>query len=127
MSTARNRLPEATLPWMPTISPTAALTSSTTSASVASFHSAAGDWRYYVDGTAIHTVTANTFAAGTAPQIGFDAGGGAMDGQIAEIIDCTAVLTTPERQRVEGYLAWKYGLVASLPTGHPYKSERPTI
>ena len=27
---------------------------------------------------------------------------------------------------VEGYLAWKWGLVANLPVGHPYKLARPT-
>lgn len=36
------------------------------------------------------------------------------------------IFTDPnERQRVEGYLAWKTGNVALLPTGHPYKTVRP--
>jgi hypothetical protein len=30
------------------------------------------------------------------------------------------LLTTTQRQQVEGYLAWKWGLNASLPTTHPY-------
>ena len=30
------------------------------------------------------------------------------------------------RQQVEGYLAWKWGLQASLPSGHPYISTPPT-
>jgi hypothetical protein len=30
-----------------------------------------------------------------------------------------------ERQRIEGYLAWKWGLDALLPGGHPYKSAPP--
>lgn len=95
---------------------------------IASFHAATDDWRYYVDGTAIHTLTSNTFTTGTTPTIGFDpAGGSPFDGQIAEIIDCTSALTTTERQLVEGYLAWKYGLQANLPGGHPHKAEKPTI
>lgn len=95
---------------------------------IASFHSAPNDWRYYVDGAAIHVLLANTFANGTAPAIGFDpVSGNALDGQIAELIDCAAVLTTAERQRVEGYLAWKYDLAANLPAGHPYANEKPTL
>lgn len=34
-------------------------------------------------------------------------------------------LTTTDRQLLEGYLAWKWGLVASLPAGHPYKTAAP--
>jgi len=30
------------------------------------------------------------------------------------------------RQRLEGYYAWKWGRVDSLPSDHPYKYERPT-
>ena len=40
---------------------------------------------------------------------------------IGEIIYYTAVLGTTQRQQVEGYLAWKWGLRASLPSSHPYK------
>jgi hypothetical protein len=40
---------------------------------------------------------------------------------IGEIIYYTAVLGTTQRQQVEGYLAWKWGLKASLPSSHPYK------
>lgn len=97
-----------------------------TSWRVASFHSATNDWRYYVDGSNIATLATSTFAAGSAPQIGYSAGGGTgFEGQIAEIIDCNDVLTTLERQKVEGYLAWKYGLQANLPVGHPYLSAAP--
>ena len=35
-----------------------------------------------------------------------------------EIIHYNVALTTPQRQAVEGYLAWKWGL--TLPTTHPY-------
>ena len=41
--------------------------------------------------------------------------------QFSEYIVLNVVLTTPQRQQVEGYLAWKWGLTANLPTGHPYK------
>jgi hypothetical protein len=39
-----------------------------------------------------------------------------------EVIIYNTALTTNQRQKVEGYLAWKWGLVASLPAGHPYLS-----
>ena len=35
------------------------------------------------------------------------------------------IVTEAVRQKIEGYLAWKYDLVANLPVSHPYKTERP--
>ena len=46
--------------------------------------------------------------------------GSSYRGDISEIIVLESVNTT-DRQKVEGYLAWKWGLVANLPVGHPYK------
>ena len=40
--------------------------------------------------------------------------------QFCEFITYNTLLTTTQRQQVEGYLAWKWGLNASLPTTHPY-------
>ncbi len=50
-----------------------------------------------------------------------------FDGFFAEMMSFHPSLATGERQQVEGYLAWKYNLVASLPAGHPYKTVAPTI
>ena len=44
-----------------------------------------------------------------------------------EIITTGAVLSTTDRQLIEGYLAWKWGMVASLPADHPYKNAAPTL
>jgi hypothetical protein len=44
---------------------------------------------------------------------------------IGEIVYYNRVLSTQERQRVEGYLAWKWGLQLSLPSTHPYSKFRP--
>ncbi len=38
-----------------------------------------------------------------------------------EVIIYSAALTASQVQQVEGYLAWKWGLVANLPSNHPYK------
>jgi hypothetical protein len=46
------------------------------------------------------------------------------DGDMYEVI-VLSDLTDAERQEAEGYLAWKWGLVASLPSGHPYKNVSP--
>lgn len=50
-----------------------------------------------------------------------------FDGDIAEIILVKHALTMDERQRMEGYLAHKWGLEDDLPTGHPYKDYIPYI
>jgi hypothetical protein len=44
-----------------------------------------------------------------------------FNGTIYEIISYNSVLSTSQRQQVEGYLAWKWGGQGNLPTGHPYK------
>lgn len=47
--------------------------------------------------------------------------GNFLDGKIAEILIFTAPLSQSDREYVEGYLAWKWGTVASLPYYHPYR------
>jgi hypothetical protein len=45
-----------------------------------------------------------------------------IEGYIAEVVSFS---DNSQQQIVEGYLAWKWGLVANLPAGHPYKNNRP--
>ena len=45
---------------------------------------------------------------------------GSVDSYFLEIIHYNSALTTAQRQQVEGYLAWKWGFAASLPSTHPY-------
>jgi hypothetical protein len=42
-----------------------------------------------------------------------------------EIVGMNTNATTLQRQQIEGYFAWKWDLVASLPADHPYKTFRP--
>lgn len=49
------------------------------------------------------------------------------DGVVCEIVSYGSTLTTTDRQKMEGYLAWKWNLVSLLPAGHPYKNSRPTV
>ncbi|OVE75448.1 hypothetical protein BVX97_04530 [bacterium E08(2017)] len=48
-----------------------------------------------------------------------------IDGHWGEFIMCQDV-TSEMRQKVEGYLAHKWGLTDNLPADHPYKSAAPT-
>ena len=48
-----------------------------------------------------------------------------MYGSISEILVFNTNHTTLERQRIEGYLAWKWSLQSQLPSDHPYKSAAP--
>ena len=41
-------------------------------------------------------------------------------GNVYEIVCYSRVLSTNERQQIEGYFAWKWGLKASLGLGHPF-------
>lgn len=50
---------------------------------------------------------------------------GNVNFDMGEALVYTSQLTTLERQKVEGYLAWKWGLEGSLPSGHPYKNAAP--
>lgn len=42
-------------------------------------------------------------------------------GQIGEILIYNSVLSNLDRQRIEGYLAWKWGIPGNLPQTHPFK------
>lgn len=53
---------------------------------------------------------------GTGPQTGFY-----LNGIIGEILVYLNSFTTTQRQQIEGYLAWKWGLQGSLPSTHPYR------
>jgi hypothetical protein len=55
-----------------------------------------------------------------------DPSSGTFEGDIAELI-VTHYADTATRQRIEGYLAWKWGLQGSLPGGHPYESAAPVV
>ena len=49
-----------------------------------------------------------------------------FDGMVAELINYDRGITDAEIQKVEGYLAHKWGLTGDLPSDHPYKDNPPT-
>jgi len=57
------------------------------------------------------------FYLGTEP--GDIPGVNSWPGYVSEVIVYTSVLSTTQRQQVEGYLAQKWGLTSQLPAGHP--------
>lgn len=86
----------------------------------------------YQDGTELSltnsTITSG-FPAETAAvmRLGNDNSGSNLDGYIAEVVIGNEALSDSEREKVEGYLAHKWGLTSSLPNDHPYKSSAPTV
>lgn len=69
------------------------------------------------------TVSSNLAINSAAYGIGGDAwtsGAEVWYGCIGEVLVYSNALSVPQRQQVEGYLAWKWGLQANLPTTHPY-------
>jgi hypothetical protein len=86
-------------------------------------------WR---NGTSVGTLqqTSGTFVTGPVfNQIGRVGGSSPNfsyhNGTIAEIIMGRESLSDSNRQRIEGYLAHKWGLQANLPIDHPYKTAEP--
>lgn len=53
--------------------------------------------------------------------------GGQYTGLIGELIVTSGAMSTADRQKAEGYAAWRWGFQGKLPAGHPYKSAPPTV
>ena len=90
------------------------------------------DWVLYRDGALI-SVSQNTFGTNImqwAPSnlisIGNNwQGTNNLNGSIGEFLIYGGTISESNRQKVEGYLAHKWGLTANLPSAHPYKTEAP--
>ncbi len=78
----------------------------------------------YINGSINGT---NTTPAGVGSSVGWLGSGGTDGtlspyiGYISEVIMYSNVLSDINRQQVEGYLAWKWGLQSSLQTTHPFR------
>jgi hypothetical protein len=83
-------------------------------------------------GSSTIRVNGSLSATGTIPNNSFTSlniGGNfqedqALNGFIAELV---AFTSPADQTTIEGYLAWKWGLVAKLPAGHPYKNFPPKV
>lgn len=72
---------------------------------------------FRVESSSTHTKTWRLFNNG--------ASFSTFDGGIGEILFTTGSENLATQQKVEGYLAWKWGIVSKLPSNHPYKDQRP--
>jgi hypothetical protein len=85
-------------------------------------------WRDGNDGVA-STSSISFFADSKAMSIGRAQSFGVigwMQGRIAEIVLVGSAVDVSTRQKIEGYLAHKWGLTTNLPSGHPHKTDPPT-
>ncbi|MEW5833659.1 MAG: Ig domain-containing protein [Pseudomonadota bacterium] len=48
-------------------------------------------------------------------------------GNIGEVLILGYIPTDADRQKIEGYMAWKWGIEANLPAAHPYKAAAPSV
>lgn len=81
-------------------------------------------WRISINGTAETGSHSQTLTAGRLLRIGAEGTFAPISGSMREIVICSE-LSTANQQRLEGYLAWRWGLNGSLPSGHPYKNYAP--
>jgi hypothetical protein len=62
----------------------------------------------------------------TSQIIGANASAGEVfSGNFYDVLVYSTALSTTQRQDVEGYLAWKWGIQATLPANHPYRNSAP--
>lgn len=78
----------------------------------------------FVDGDSKATGTTGTNSETGFTIGGWYNGGANADIDVAEIIDVEGI-STANREKVEGYLAHKWGLLDNLPSDHPYKLNPP--
>lgn len=100
-------------------------TPSVASWNILSIASAANDWKCRLGGTQIFTTATNTVGLSNPATLGSNNSLNAVfDGYIAEVVLMNGIDTT-NRDKVEGYLAHKWGITSVLDAGHPYKSSPP--
>ncbi len=103
------------------------LTEDLSNAHVLNIDSASASWQVRINGTQVFSTATNTVAMPSSPIIGESGGSDDwwFDGDIGELIVAPSVLSEGDRQRIEGYLAHKWGLTDNLPAEHPYKMYAP--
>jgi Putative phage tail protein len=91
---------------------------------IVSVYSGTDAWRYYFNGELL-TSTASGFGFNPTSSIGSNPPFYTWSGDFAEIMLYTTAMSTADRQTVEGYLAWKWGIADALGSSHPYKLSPP--
>ena len=78
----------------------------------------------FTNGTSRGTVAGKS-VGNTGLEIGARGDSNTWGGYLGEVLLYTSPLATLDRQKIEGYLAWKWGLQTDLPVGHPYLTAAP--
>ncbi len=85
-----------------------------------------GNTQVQLNGGAFAPSVPLSFSAGKTTDLGRENGTSfGYVGFVYEILIFNVSLSTAQRQLMEGYLAWKWGLQGRLPANHPYKSAKP--
>ena len=82
---------------------------------------------FYINGTNAANFNGAASGGRSYYQVGSTDSVGATTGFTAEILVYNGVLNNSQRQEVEGYLAWKWGLQSSLAAGHSYQTLAPIV
>ena len=77
-------------------------------------------------GTNVESVGSLNVGTGLTLKLLGRSSGNGLQGDLAEFVITYGALTSDDEARIEGYLAWKYGLQGNLDSGHTYKSAAPT-
>ena len=84
----------------------------------------------YTNGTLIASGTSQSGTTAVTSPLYINGQGGTSTNSyasyLAEVVVFNTGLSLANRQLIEGYLAWKWGLQASLPNTHPYYSATPS-
>jgi hypothetical protein len=75
----------------------------------------------------IASISKDSAVSATGYKVGFDRGssGSGWDGLIAEVLAFNTKLSDADRQKIEAYLAYKWGINGKLPSTHPYVASMP--
>jgi hypothetical protein len=120
--------------WNPDLDRGAYINNTQTTVPVILYSDAASDdrlgWNIYVDGSNAGQANENVSTLNPADivRIGYTGSGSEYwNGDISEVVIASQSLSTSDRQKLEGYLAWHWELEANLPVGHPYASTPPIV
>tara|TARA_R110000868_G_scaffold52100_1_gene164839 strand:+ start:2677 stop:3462 length:786 start_codon:yes stop_codon:yes gene_type:complete len=100
-------------------------TPSLTTPRIVGIESNSSSYKMLIDGTSFYTGGGSFALPPSSVTIGEPALY-AFRGYAAELIVVDSILSTGDREKIEGYLAHKWGITSGLPSGHPYKSVAPS-
>jgi hypothetical protein len=91
-----------------------------------------GKLAQWIDGVPSSNVPVSTGRTSDTNSVGFALGRAVnntsfLSGDLAEVVVVRTMLSDCDRKKLEGYLAHRWGLAASLPVGHPFRLAPPNV